>query len=93
VTLIANIDGMQGTGGAPSMGPPRLEEDFMPHRARTVPSTPEATRRHFVVDSLNWHPPKSLVRWMADRWSHVLPFWLSHAIGSCSTTHRNKSPG
>ena len=34
---------VQGTGGAPSMGPPRLEEDFMPHRARTVPSAHEAS--------------------------------------------------
>src|SRR5215510_14102719 len=53
VTLIANFDVVQNTVVTPSMGPTRIEEDFVNHIARTITSDPEMTRWHFVADNLN----------------------------------------
>ena len=65
LTLIANFDVAQGLVAAPSLGPPRTEEDFVAHRARMVASDPAATRWHFVTDNLNIHQSASLVRFVA----------------------------
>ena len=65
LTLIANFDVAQGHVIAPSMGPTRTEEDFVPHLERTIASDPEATRWHFVTDNLNIHQSASLVRFVA----------------------------
>jgi hypothetical protein len=67
LTLIANFDVAQGHVVASSLGPTRTEEDFMAHIARTVASDPEATRWHFVTDTLNIHQSESLVRLVAER--------------------------
>jgi hypothetical protein len=66
VTLLANFDVAQGTVVAPSLGPPRTEEDVVAHRTRTVASDDEAPRWHCVLDNLNMHPSESLVRFVAE---------------------------
>jgi putative transposase len=66
VTLLANFDVAQGTIVAPSLGPTRTEEDFVAHITRTVASAPQATRWHFVPDTLNMHQSESLGRLVAE---------------------------
>jgi transposase len=64
-TLIANFDVAQGTVVAPTLGPTRTEPDFVAHITQTLAGDPEATRWHFVVDTLHLHQSESLVRLVA----------------------------
>jgi transposase len=62
--LIANFEVATGHVMAPSVGPPRTEEDFVAHIERTIALDPEA-EWVLVVDRLNTHQSASLVRLVA----------------------------
>jgi hypothetical protein len=66
LTLIAHFDVARGMVVAPSLGPTRTEEDFVPPITRPVAGDDEATRWHFVLDHLNIHQSESLVRFVAE---------------------------
>lgn len=63
-TLIANFEVATGQVMAPSVGPPRTEEDFVSHVERTMVCDPTAEWM-FIVDRLNTHQSESLVRLVA----------------------------
>jgi len=65
-TLIANFDVVSGQVVAASCGNTRTEADFVAHIEQTITSDPEATRWHFVVDSLNTHRSATLVQLVAE---------------------------
>jgi DDE superfamily endonuclease len=65
VTLLANFDSAQGTVVAPSLGPTRTEEDWVPHLTHTVASDDEASRWHCVLDHLTLPQSEGLVRFGA----------------------------
>jgi transposase len=64
--FIINFEVATGRVVAPSYGYTRTEEDFLHHIKQTVKSDLLAIRWHFVVDNLNIHQSKSLVRYVAD---------------------------
>lgn len=66
-TLIANLDVVSGQLVASSCGDTRTEADFAAHIEHTIAADPEATRWHFVVDSLNTHQSETLVKLVAKR--------------------------
>jgi transposase len=64
--LIANFEVATGRVEAPTLGPPRTEEDFVGHIERTVDTAPEAPWI-FVADQLNTHVSEQLVQLVARR--------------------------
>ncbi len=66
LTFIVNFDVATGQVATVSCGCTRTEEDFVQHIQRSVESSPEITKWHFVVDNLNIHQSESLVRYVAD---------------------------
>ena len=63
-TLIANFEVATGMVIAPSVGQTRTEEDFVEHIRRTIQTDPRA-QWIFVMDQLNTHKSKALVRLVA----------------------------
>ena len=66
LTLIAKFDVAPGKVVVASRGPRCTEADFVAHIQKTVATDSGATKWHFVVDNLNTHPSKSLVRFVAE---------------------------
>lgn len=66
LSLITNFEVATGQVLAPSIGPPRTEEDFAHHIAQTVATDPEASWL-CIVDQLNIHMSEALVRLVAER--------------------------
>jgi len=62
--LFANFEVATGKQCAPSLGATRTEADFVAHIKQTVATAPDETWI-FIVDQLNTHQSKSLVRWVA----------------------------
>jgi len=65
LALIANFEVATGEVVAPSLGPTRNEADFAAHVEQTIATDPEASWI-FLVDQLNTHKSKTLVRLVAD---------------------------
>ena len=65
LTFMINFDVATGQVVTPSYGPTRTEADFADHIRRTVAADPTAKKWHFVVDNLNTHKSKTLVRYVA----------------------------
>jgi transposase len=66
LSFIVNFDVATGQVATVSCGFTRTEEDFVQHIQRSVESSPEIAKWHFVVDNLNTHQSESLVRYVAD---------------------------
>jgi putative transposase len=61
--LIATFNVVTGESISPTLGPTRTEQDFLDHCKRTVALHPDSKWR-IVVDQLNTHWSKSLVKWV-----------------------------
>jgi transposase len=62
--LTANLEIWCGWIVAPTLGPTRMEADFVAHVEQTVATDPDAGWL-FIVDNLNTHQSEGLVRWVA----------------------------
>jgi hypothetical protein len=63
--FIVNFDVATGQVVMPSCVERRTADAFQSHVQNTVEADPTATRWHFVVDNLDTHKSKGLVRWVA----------------------------
>jgi transposase len=66
LSFIVNFDVAFGRVGHLSSGSTRNETDFTAHVRATVDAQPHIAQWHFIVDNLNTHQSKSLVRYVAD---------------------------
>lgn len=66
LSFIVNFEVATGQVTTVSCGSSRNEADFMQHIQRSVESSPQVVKWHFVVDNLNTHQSESLVRYVAD---------------------------
>lgn len=65
LTYIGNFDVVSGRLIAPTIGPTRMEDDFVRHVAQTVATDPKASWV-FIVDNLNIHASEGLVKSVAE---------------------------
>lgn len=66
LSFIVNFEVATGQVATVSCGRSRTEADFVQHIQRSVESSPQTVKWHFVVDNLNTHQSESLVRYVAD---------------------------
>lgn len=66
LSFIVNFEVATGQVATVSCGGSRNEADFLQQIQRTVESSPQVVKWHFVVDNLNTHQSESLVRYVAD---------------------------
>lgn len=66
LSFIVNFEVATGQVATVSGGSSRNEADFVQHIQRSVESSPQVVKWHFVVDNLNTHQSESLVRYVAD---------------------------
>jgi transposase len=66
LSFIVNFEVATGQVATVSCGSSRNEVDLVQHIQRSVESSPQVVKGHFVVDNLNTHQSESLVRYVAD---------------------------
>ena len=66
LSFIVNFEVATGQVATVSCGSSLNEADFVQHIQRTVESSPQVVKWHFVIDNLNTHQSESLVRYVAD---------------------------
>jgi len=66
LSLIANLDVATGKIINPTIGPTRNEEDFKNNIMNTIIEHKSSNQIHFIVDNLNTHQSKSLVKLVSE---------------------------
>jgi hypothetical protein len=89
-TLLANWHIAKGQLINPTIGATPTEEDFKNHIARTLDTDPEAGWI-FIVDQLNIHQSKSLVRLVAERSRIVTDLGVKQKEGILLFVENSKS--
>jgi hypothetical protein len=87
IAVIVRRDVGSGQVLAPAGGPPRTAADFLAHRAQTGATDPAASRGHCVVDQLNRHRSRLLVRSVAAGLDVTEDLGVPGPRGSLRTRH------